>query len=66
MPFLLPLGLQGMATAYERTGDRARARERIDEFLRLWQRADADEPRLAAARALQKRLSPRTAQATQR
>jgi tetratricopeptide (TPR) repeat protein len=59
-------GLYHLAVAYERTGDRVRARERVDELLRLWQRADPDLPHLAEAKALKKRLAPKTAQATQR
>ena len=66
MSVLRPAGLFLLAQAYERTGDKARARDRVDELLRLWQRADADLPRLAEARALKKRLAPKTAQATQR
>jgi len=63
---LRPAILYHLSVAYERTGDKVRARERVDELLRLWQRADADLPRLAEARALKKRLAPKTAQATQR
>ncbi len=63
---LRPVGLFQLAVAYERSGDRARARERVDELLRLWQRADPDLPNLAEARAMKKRLAPKTAQATQR
>jgi tetratricopeptide (TPR) repeat protein len=55
-----------LAQAYERLGQPARARERVDELLRLWERADPDLPRLAEAKALRKRVTPRTAQATQR
>jgi tetratricopeptide (TPR) repeat protein len=59
-----------LAGAYERLGERPKALERIDELLKGWQRADADLPRLAEARALKKRVSPKTAQgpsqATQR
>jgi tetratricopeptide (TPR) repeat protein len=66
MSVLRPAGLFLLAQAYERTGDKVRARDRIDEFLKLWQRADADLPRLAEARAMKKRLAPKTAQATQR
>ncbi len=61
-----PAILYHLAVAYERTGDKVRARERVDELLRLWQRADPDLPRLAEAKALKKRLAPKTAQATQR
>lgn len=61
-----PHGLYRLAVAYERTGDKVRALERVDELLRLWQRADPDLPRLAEAKAMKKRLAPKTAQATQR
>jgi tetratricopeptide (TPR) repeat protein len=66
MATLRATGLYQLAVAYERIGDRARARERVDELLRLWQRADPDLPRLAEAKAMKKRLAPKTAQATQR
>jgi tetratricopeptide (TPR) repeat protein len=56
-----PAILYHLALAYERTGDKVRARERVDELLRLWQRADPDLPRLAEAKAMKKRLAPRTA-----
>jgi hypothetical protein len=62
-PWLEPGALLSLAEAYERLGDPARARARVDELLRAWQRADADLPRLAEARALRRRLP---AQATQR
>jgi pentatricopeptide repeat protein len=67
-PWLDPGALFLLAGAYERLGDRQKALDRIDEFLRNWQRADANLPRLAEARALKKRVSPKTAQsqATQR
>jgi ATP/maltotriose-dependent transcriptional regulator MalT len=65
-PWLDPKALLLLASAYDRLGDRAKARERVDELLKLWQRADADLPHLAEARALKKKLAPRTAQATQR
>jgi hypothetical protein len=38
-------------------GNRARARERNDELLRLWARADPDLPLLAEARGLRQRLA---------
>jgi tetratricopeptide (TPR) repeat protein len=50
--------LHSLATCYERMGDRARARERNDELLRLWARADPDLPLLAEARGLRQRLAP--------
>ena len=65
-PWLHPEGLLLLAGAYERLGERQKGLERVDELLRIWQRADPDLPRLAEARALKKRLAPRTAQATQR
>jgi pentatricopeptide repeat protein len=65
-PWLDPNAALLLAGAYERTGDRQKALERVEELLRLWERADADLPQLAQARALKKRLAPRTAQATQR
>jgi serine/threonine protein kinase/Tfp pilus assembly protein PilF len=64
--FLDPNALFLLGTAYERLGERQKGLDRIDELLKLWQRADPDLPRLAEARAMKKRLSPRTAQATQR
>jgi pentatricopeptide repeat protein len=63
---LRPLGLYRLAVAYERAGDRVRALERVDELLEIWQRADPDLPHLAEAKALKKRVAPKTAQATQR
>ena len=63
---LRPLGLYRLAVAYERAGDRVRALERVDELLKIWQRADPDLPHLAEAKALKKRVAPKTAQATQR
>jgi eukaryotic-like serine/threonine-protein kinase len=51
--------LQTLALCYERLGDTARARQRNDELLRRWARADADLPLLAEAKALQARLAAR-------
>jgi tetratricopeptide (TPR) repeat protein len=65
-PWFDPSSLFLLAGAYERLGEKQKARERVDELLKLWQRADPDLPRLAEARAMKKRLAPRTAQATQR
>ena len=48
---LRPLGLYRLAVAYERAGDRVRAHERVDELLKIWQRADPDLPHLAEAKA---------------
>jgi tetratricopeptide (TPR) repeat protein len=53
-----PRSLLLLAQAYERTGDRARARERLDELLSLWRQADEDLPMLREARALRSRLGP--------
>jgi tetratricopeptide (TPR) repeat protein len=50
-----------LAECYERLGDIAKARERNDEFLRLWANADPDLPLLAEAKALQTRLAAATA-----
>ncbi len=58
-------GLFLLAGAYERLGERQKALERVDELLKGWQRADPDLPRLAEARAMKKRLAPKTAQSTQ-
>ena len=58
---LRPLGLYRLAVAYERAGDRVRAHERVDELLKIWQRADPDLPHLAEAKAMKKRLAPKTA-----
>jgi tetratricopeptide (TPR) repeat protein len=51
-----PRSLLLLAAAYHRSGDRGRARERLDELLTLWRRADADLPMLAEAKALDARL----------
>ena len=44
------------AQAWERLGDRGKARERLEHLLRLWKHADADVRYLAEARALSRRL----------
>jgi hypothetical protein len=49
--------LHSLATCYELIGKRAQARERNDELLRLWARADPDLPLLAEARDLRQRLA---------
>ena len=54
-----PLLLQIVSECHERNGDRARARERNDELLRMWKRADRDLPLLAEATALRERLAAR-------
>ncbi len=46
-----------LAECYEKLGDLAKARERNDEFLRLWANADPDLPLLADAKALHSRLA---------
>jgi hypothetical protein len=51
--------LQTLALCYEKLGDILRARERNDELLQRWARADADLPLLADAKALQARLAAR-------
>jgi len=52
----LPRTLLLLAQAYDRTGDRVRARERLDELLTMWKRADPDLPLLRDAKAVQARL----------
>jgi tetratricopeptide (TPR) repeat protein len=52
----LPRTLLLLAQAYQRTGDLGRARERVDELLGMWERADPGLPLLREARALQARL----------
>jgi tetratricopeptide (TPR) repeat protein len=52
----LPRTLLLLAQAYERTGDQVRARERVDELLRMWKGADPDLAVLREANALQARL----------
>ncbi len=42
-------------------GSGRRRCDRVDELLKLWQRADADLPHLAEAKAMKKRLAPKTA-----
>jgi eukaryotic-like serine/threonine-protein kinase len=51
-----PRMLYLLARSYEASGDRARARERLDALLALWKRADPDLPLLEAARALDREL----------
>jgi thioredoxin-like negative regulator of GroEL len=62
----LPRALLLLAEAYDRSGDRGRARERLDELLSLWRRADPDLPMLAEAKALDARLRSGTKRATPR
>jgi tetratricopeptide (TPR) repeat protein len=54
-----PRVLHQLATCYERTGDLAKARERNDELLRRWARADPDLHLLIEAKALKARLEAR-------
>jgi len=49
--------IHSLATCYEKTGDLTRARERNDEFLRLWARADPDIPLLVEAKAMREKLA---------
>jgi hypothetical protein len=49
--------LHGLATCYERTGDLAKARERNDEMLKRWEKADEDIPLLIEAKAMRERLA---------
>jgi hypothetical protein len=65
-PWLDPQALLLLAGAKERLGDRQAALDAVDALLRNWDRADPDLPGLADARAMRKRLAPKTAQATQR
>jgi hypothetical protein len=58
----LPRTLLLLAQAYERTGDRARARERLDELLGTWKQADPDLALLRDAKALRARLKDAPAQ----
>jgi tetratricopeptide (TPR) repeat protein len=57
--YLQVRGLQLLAVAYDRLGDRAKARERVEEVLRQWQRADPDLPAVAEAKALAGKLGAR-------
>jgi len=61
-----PSLLQSLALCYERMGDLDKARERNDELLALWKRADPDLPLLAEAKALAKRLAASHAAAKQK
>ncbi|MCX5731010.1 MAG: hypothetical protein NTY18_06580, partial [Deltaproteobacteria bacterium] len=49
--------IQSLATCCEKLGDLAKARERNDEFLRLWANADPDLPLLVEAKAIRERLA---------
>jgi hypothetical protein len=52
----LPRTLLLLAQTYERTGDRARARERLDELMTMWKRADPELALFREGKALQARL----------
>jgi len=52
-----PFVLHSLTLCYEKLGDLTKARERNDEMLRLWAKADPDLPMLAEAKALQARLA---------
>jgi serine/threonine protein kinase/tetratricopeptide (TPR) repeat protein len=56
-PHTYPGLLHSLATCYEGMGDLARARERNDELLRRWARADPDLPLVLEAKAMQSRLA---------
>ncbi len=51
-----PQALYHAAVAHERLGERAKARAKLDELLRIWRKADPDLPVLPEARALRARL----------
>jgi tetratricopeptide (TPR) repeat protein len=61
LPYLQANGLHRLAVAYDRLGEPARARQRVEELLRLWQRADPDAPNVAEARALARKLGAQAA-----
>ncbi len=46
-----PLAYYHLGQAYERKGDRGKARAAYEQFLRIWKDADADVPEVAWARA---------------
>jgi hypothetical protein len=48
-----------LAGCHEKLGDVAKARERNEELLRLWAKADPDLPRLIEAKARKARLDAR-------
>jgi hypothetical protein len=57
-----PKAIYGVAQAAQAVGDHSLARQRYEEFLKLWMNADDDRPEIATAReslakmrALQKR-----------
>ena len=65
-PLVHPEELLLLARAHARLGDRTKALLRLDQLLRILERADPDLPRLAEARALRRELAPGAGQATQR
>jgi tetratricopeptide (TPR) repeat protein len=62
----LPRTLLLLAQIYARTGDSARARERLDELLGMWKGADPDLAPLREARELQARLKAAPAERASR
>jgi tetratricopeptide (TPR) repeat protein len=56
LAYLQASGLYHLSVAYDRLGEPVRARERVEEALRFWRRADADAPNVAEARALARKL----------
>ncbi len=54
-----PRSIYLLALAHQRLGDGARARVEVEHLLALWKSADPDQPVLADALALRKRLSAR-------
>ncbi len=60
----LPRMLHRLATCYERMGDLPKARERNDEMLKRWEKADEDIPLLIEAKAMRERLAGATAGAS--
>ena len=52
----LPLLLHRLSICYEKMGDLPKARQRNDEMLKRWERADPDIPLLVEAKELQARL----------
>jgi predicted Zn-dependent protease len=57
--WLHPRARYHLARCLERLGDRAAARAAVEELLRTWANATPDQPLLAEARALGKRLGAR-------
>jgi len=59
--YVLPLLLHRLATCHEKMGDLPKARERNDEMLKRWEKADEDLPLLIEAKAMRERLMGATA-----